>query len=90
MYWAHRGNIFSSLKNSLPTLINKDTRNYMVLFADDTIIIIKDSKRQDFNINANQIFHDINIWFNVSLLNLNLNKTQYREFSTKNYYNVNT
>jgi len=73
--------------NDVPTLINKD--NYMGLFADDAIIIITDSNRRDFNINANHIFHDINTWFNVSLLTLNLNKTQYIEFSIKNYYNVN-
>ena len=29
-------------------------------------------------------------WFKVNLLTLNLNKTQYLEFRTKNYYNVNT
>jgi len=62
----------------------------MVLFADDTSIIITDSNRRDININANQIFHGINSWFNVSLHTLNLNKTQYIEFRTKNYYNVNT
>ena len=74
--------------NDLPTLINKD--NNTVLFADDTSVIITDSNRRDFNINAIQIFHDINSWFSVSLLTLNLNKTQYIECRTKNYYNVNT
>ena len=28
-------------------------------------------------------------WFKVNLLTLNLNKTQYLKFRTKNYYNVN-
>jgi protein associated with RNAse G/E len=74
--------------NVLPTIVNKD--NNIVLFADDTSIIITDSNRQDFNINANQMFQDINTWFNVNLLTLNFNKTQYLEFRTKNYYNVNT
>ena len=74
--------------NNLPTLINKD--NNMVLFADDTSIIITDSNRWDFNINANQIFRDINAWFSIGLLTFKLNKTQYIEFRTKNYYNVNT
>jgi hypothetical protein len=58
--------------------------------ADDTSIIITDSNRWDFNINANQMFEDINTWFNVNLLALNFNKTQYFEFRTKNYYSVNT
>ena len=62
----------------------------MVLFVDDTSIIITDTNRHDFNINANQMFHDINSWFHVNLLTLNYNKTQYLEFRTKNYYNVTT
>jgi len=51
----------------------------MVLFADDTSIIITDTNRRDFNVNANQTFQDINTWFKVNLLTLNLNKTQYSE-----------
>jgi len=74
--------------NDLPKIINKD--NNMVLFANDTSIIITDSNKLDFNINVNQTFQDINTWFMVSLLTLNFNKTQYLEFRTKNYYNVNT
>ena len=62
----------------------------MVLFADDTSIVITDSNKLDFNVSVNQMFQDINTWFNVSLLTLNSNKTQYLEFRTKNYYNVNT
>jgi len=62
----------------------------MVLFADDTSIIITDTNRRDFNVNANQTFQDINSWFKVNLLTLNLNKTQYLEFRSKNYHNVNT
>jgi hypothetical protein len=74
--------------NDLPTIVNKE--NNMVLFADDTSIIMTDSNRQDFNITANQMFQDKNTWFNVNLLTLNFNKTQYLEFRTKNYHNVNT
>jgi hypothetical protein len=74
--------------NNLPKIINKD--NNMALFADDTIIIITDTNKLDFNININLTFQDINTWFNVNLLILNFNKTQYLEFSTKNYYDVNT
>jgi len=74
--------------NDLPTIVNKE--NNMVLFADDTSIIITDSNRQDYNITANQMLQDINTWFNINLLTLNFNKTQYLEFRTKNYHNVNT
>ena len=74
--------------NDLPTTVNND--NNMALFEDDTSIIITDTNRRDFNVNANQTFHDINTWFKANLLTLNLNKTQYLEFRTKNYHNVNT
>jgi hypothetical protein len=55
----------------------------MVLFADDTSIIITDTNKLDFNIDINQTFQDINTWFNVNLLTLNFNKTHYLEFRTK-------
>ena len=57
---------------------------------DNTSIIITDSNKLDFNTNINQMFQDINTWFKVNLLTLNFNKTQYLEFRTNNYYNVNT
>jgi hypothetical protein len=44
--------------NDLPTIVNKD--NNMVLFANDTSIIIKYSNRPDFNID---ILIDIDILF---------------------------
>jgi hypothetical protein len=43
--------------NDLPTIVNKYN---MVLFVDDTSIIITDSNIRDFNINANHMFQDIN------------------------------
>jgi len=54
--------------NDLPTIVNKN--NNMALFADDTSIIITDTNRRDFNVNANQTFQDINTWFKVNLLTL--------------------
>jgi hypothetical protein len=75
--------------NDLPTVVNKNNNN-MVIFVDDTSIIITDSNTRDFNINANQIFQDINTWFNVNLLTLNFNKTKYLELRSKNDYTVNT
>jgi len=61
--------------NDLSTTVNND--NNRVLFADDTSIIITDTNRRDFNVNSNQTFQDINTWYKVNLLTLNLNKTQY-------------
>jgi hypothetical protein len=60
--------------NDLPTIVNND--NNMVLFADDTSLLIADTNRRDVNVNANQTFQDINTWFKVNLLTLELNKTQ--------------
>ena len=62
----------------------------MVLFADDTSLLITDSNTLDFNININQSFCNIISWFNSSLLILNFNKTHYVEFRMKNYYQVKT
>jgi len=60
--------------DDLPTIVYND--NNMVLFADDTSIIITDTNQRDFNVNGNQTFQGINTWFKVNLLTLNLNKTQ--------------
>ena len=57
----------------------------MVLYADDTSVIITDSNPIDFNLQANLLFHNINTWFKNNLLLLNLNRTQYLEFWTKQY-----
>jgi len=46
--------------NDLPTIVNND--NNMALIADDTSIIITDTNRRVFNVNANQTFQDIYIY----------------------------
>ena len=67
--------------NDLPTIIHKD--NNIVLFADDTSIIITDTNRVDFIRNVNKLFKDINNWLDVNSLKLNFKKTHYLEFRTK-------
>jgi len=64
--------------NDLPRIINKD--NNIVLFADDTSIIITDTNIDDFNLHANMLFIELNTWFNNNLLSLNFSKTHYLEF----------
>ncbi len=71
--------------NDLPSIINNNNNNRMVLYADNTSVIITDSNPIDFNLQANLLFHNINTWFKNNLLLLNLNKTQYLEFQTKQY-----
>jgi len=59
----------------------------MVLFPDDTGLLITDSNKLDFNTNINQYLNIIS-WFNSNLLVLNFNKTHYVEIRTKNYLSV--
>jgi hypothetical protein len=40
----------------------------MVLYDDETSIIITDTNNVNFETNLNQTFKDINTWFNVNLL----------------------
>ena len=51
--------------NDLTTIVNND--NNRVLFADDTSIIITDTNRRDFNVNANKTFQDIMKFINIKL-----------------------
>jgi len=74
--------------NDLPKVIAKN--NSMVLFTDDTSLLITGFNKLDFNININQSLHSIIPWFNNNLLTLNFNKTHCVEFRTKNYYQVKT
>jgi hypothetical protein len=78
--------VFLLYINDLPSIINKN--NNMVLFADDTSIIVTDINKLDFGNNLNQTLKDIDSWFNANLLTLNLNKSQYVEFPSMNYYNI--
>jgi hypothetical protein len=88
-----RGSILGSLFfllciNDLPKIVTKN--NSMVLFADDTSLLITGLNKLDFNININQSLHNIISWFNSNLLTLNFDKTHYVEFRSKNYYQVET
>ena len=74
--------------NDLPKIITKN--NSMVLFADDTSLLITGFNKLDLNININQTLCNLISWFNSNLLTLNFNKTLYMEFRTKNYYQVDT
>ena len=64
--------------------------NSIVLFADDTSVLVTDSNKKDFNTNINQSLSSLITWFNSNLLTLNFNKTHFIEFRTKNYYQVQT
>jgi hypothetical protein len=55
-----------------------------VLYADDTSFIITNPSPIQFGNKFNKIFADVNEWFRNNLLSLNLNKSTYLQFRTKN------
>jgi hypothetical protein len=63
--------------NDLLQITNNNSK--IVLFADDT-----NPKPSDFEKSVNIIFQDIDEWFNANLLSLNLDKTYFIQFMTKN------
>jgi len=68
--------------NDLPNLTS--TRTKILLYADDTSIIVTSPNLENFETKIYNIFGDINNWFKASQLTLNYNKTNYLQFNTKN------
>jgi hypothetical protein len=65
----------------LPKIVNDNTE--VVLYTDDTSIIITSLNPTDFTNGANKILQDISKWFTTNLLSLNADKTQYMQLATK-------
>jgi hypothetical protein len=61
--------------NDLPRITDKDIK--IILYADDTSILISGDNKKYFNINYKQAFQKINAWFSNNKLTLNFNKTVY-------------
>jgi len=68
--------------NDLPKTVNNKT--VPVLFADDTSIIVKSPNSKDFQTNMVTAFNYVNKWFKANLLSINIDKTHYIQFKTKN------
>jgi hypothetical protein len=66
----------------LPCLTNNN--NKIVLFADDTSLIISNPDPIHFRNDANKILQHIQKWFNTNLIFLNWEKTNFMHFATKN------
>jgi hypothetical protein len=66
--------------NDFPKIVND---NVVVLYRDDTSIIITSLNPTGFTNGANKILQDINKWYTTNLLSLNADKTQYMQFVTK-------
>jgi hypothetical protein len=58
--------LFLLYVNDLPKITDENSK--LILFADDTSIIITSPNPTDFENSVNKIFHDINRWFNTNLL----------------------
>jgi len=68
--------------NNLAHSINKN--NKIVLFADDTSLIISNPDPIKFRDDANKILQHIHEWFNATLISVNWEKTHFMHFTTKN------
>jgi len=56
-----------------------------ILFADDTSILLSHSYPTDFYNNMTMEFKILSDWFKQSFLSLNFSKTQFTNFTTKNW-----
>jgi hypothetical protein len=68
----------------LPYSIIKN--NKIVLFADDTSLIISNPDPINFRDDGNKILQHIHEWFDANLICLNWEKTHFMQFTTKNYF----
>ena len=72
--------LFLIYVNDLPRIIDNDSK--VVLFTDDTSIIVTNSNQGGLQTALNKTIYDIISWLKVNFLLLNLNKTYYLEFRT--------
>jgi hypothetical protein len=68
--------------NDLPNILK--SKSIPILFADDTSIIVKNPNRIEYENELTLLLKTINEWFKANLLILNLDKTCFVQFSTKN------
>jgi len=75
-------NFFLICINDLPNLASIGTK--ILLYANDTSIIVTSPNLENFETKIDNIFGGINNWFKVNQLILNYNKTHYLQFNMKN------
>jgi hypothetical protein len=66
----------------LPKIINDKT--VLILFADDTSLLVTSLNYDDLRVNIYTAFHNINEWFKANQLAINFNKTHYIQFTASN------
>jgi hypothetical protein len=74
--------------NDLPLSLNKNS--LPILFADDTSVLVARPNQHEFLIDINQIFAQLNSWFDSNLLSLNFDKTKFVHFKMRNTPVLNT
>jgi hypothetical protein len=72
--------------NDLPKVLNNDSKPG--LFVHDARIIVSNSNLANFKNNLTSSFKQLNAWFNINLLSLNYNKTQYIQFRRMGWYGL--
>jgi hypothetical protein len=73
--------------NDLPKIISYISNP--ILFSDDTSMIITNSDLQEFKKDIHSIIIQLNTLFKSNLLSLNLDKTHFLQFLTKNSHESN-
>jgi hypothetical protein len=73
--------------NDLPNLAPIDSK--ILLYADDTSIIVTSPKLENFETKIGKLFRDITKWFQANQLILNYNKTNYLQFTNNNSWDYN-
>ena len=68
--------------NDLPKLASIGTK--ILLYTDDTSIIVTSPNFKNLETQTDKIFRDVNNWFKINQLVLNYNKTHYLQFNMKN------
>ena len=73
---------FLICKNDISKITDNNAK--VVLFADDTSIIVTNSNQGGLQIALNKTLTDVISWFKASFLSRNFNKMYYLQFCTEN------
>jgi hypothetical protein len=74
--------LFLMFINDIPKFLND--KSVPILFADDTSISVSQTNPLVFYQTINDVFQSLNAWFKHNLLSLNLTKTHFTKFTSKN------
>jgi len=75
----------NDLPSTIPHTLSNDSSS-IILFANDTSVIISDPCFMNFERDLNIVFKTMKKWFNSNLLLLNFDKMYYMQFIAKNKF----